>query len=63
MAAIIKNRFPIKEFNAQLRVNRRWDHSECLNLLESLTKLGFHDWSASGFGQREIWFYLETKQL
>jgi len=38
------------------------DHIEWMNLLDNLTKLGFHEWSTSGLGQREIEFYLETKR-
>jgi len=62
MPAIIKTRFPKKELSAWLRVYQTWDHIEWLNLLENLTKLGFHEWSTSGLGQREIGFYLETKR-
>ena len=62
MAAKNKKRFPKKELNAWLKVHRTWNHSEWLNLLEYLTKLGFHEWSTSGLGQREIGFYLETKR-
>ncbi|HBD28073.1 MAG TPA: hypothetical protein DC040_02715 [Deltaproteobacteria bacterium] len=58
----IKKRFPKKELNARLRVHQTWDHIEWLNLLENLTKLGFHEWSSSELGQREIGFYLETKR-
>jgi len=47
MPAKIKNRFPKKELNAWLRVYQTWDHIEWLNLLENLTKLGFHEWSTS----------------
>ena len=43
MPAKIKNRFPKKELNAWLSVYQRWDHIEWLNLLENLTKLGFHE--------------------
>ena len=52
MPANIKNRFPKKELNAWLRVYQTWDHIEWLNLLESLTKLGFYEWSSSELGQR-----------
>ena len=62
MPAKIKNRFPKKELNAWLRVYQTWDHIEWLNLLENLTKLGFHEWSSSELGQIEIGGYLETKQ-
>ena len=62
MPAKIKNRFPKKELNVWLRVYQTWDYIEWLNLLENLTKLGFHEWSTSGLGQREIGFYLETKR-
>ena len=62
MPAKIKNRFPKKELNAWLRLHQTWDHIEWLNLLENLTKLGFHEWSNSGLGQREIGVFLETKQ-
>ena len=62
MPAKIKNRFPKKELNAWLRVYQTWDYIECLNVLENLTKLRFHEWSTSGLGQREIGFYLETKR-
>ena len=62
MPAKIKNRFPKKELNAWLRVHQTWDHIEWLNLLENLTKLGFHEWSTSGLEQREIGFYLDTKR-
>jgi len=62
MATKIKKRFPKKELNSWLRVHRSWDYIEWLNLLENLTKLGFHEWSTSGLGQREIGFYLETKR-
>ena len=62
MPAKIKNRFPKKELSAWLRVNPTWDHIEWLNLLENLTKLGFHKWSSSELGQREIGFHLETKR-
>ena len=62
MPAKIKKRFPKKELNARLRVHQTWDYIEWLNLLENLMKLGFHEWSTSGLGQREIGFYLETKR-
>ena len=62
MPATIKKRFTKKELNAWLRVYHTWDQIEWLNLLENLTKLGFHEWSTSGLGQREIGFYLETKR-
>ena len=62
MPATIKKRFPKKELNAWLRVNHTWDQIEWLNLLENLTKLGFHEWSTSGLEQREIGFYLDTKR-
>ena len=62
MPAKIKKRFQKKELNAWLRVNQTWDPIEWLNLLENLTKLGFHEWSTSGLGQREIRFYMETKR-
>ena len=62
MPAKIKNRFPKKELSAWLRVYQTRDHIEWLNLLENLTKLGFHEWSSSELGQREIGFYLETKR-
>ena len=63
MPAKIKTRFPKKELNAWLRVHQTWwDYIEWMNRLENLTKLGFHEWSTSGLGQREIGFYLETKQ-
>jgi len=62
MPAKIKKRFPKKELNAWLRVHQTWDYIEWLNLLENLTELGFHEWSTSGLGQREIGFFLETKR-
>ena len=62
MPAKIINRFPKKELNAWLRVYQTWDQIEWLNMLVNLTKLGFHEWSSSGLGQREIGFYLETKR-
>ena len=62
MPAKIKNRFPKKELNAWLRVYQMWNHIELLNLLENLTKLGFHEWSSSELGQREIGVFLETKR-
>ena len=62
MPAKIKNRFPKKELNVWLRVYQTWDHIKWLNLLEYLTKLGFHEWSSSELGQREIGIYLETKR-
>ena len=51
MPTIIKKRFHKKELNAWLRVNQTWDPIEWLNLLENLTKLGFHEWSSSVLGQ------------
>ena len=51
MPAKIKNRFPKKELNTWLREYQTWDLIEWLNLLENLTKLGFHEWSTSGLGQ------------
>ena len=51
MPAKNKNRFPKKELTAWLRVQQTWDHIEWLNLLENLTKLGFHEWSSSGLEQ------------
>ena len=51
MSAKIKKRFPKKELNTWLRVKQTWDHIEWLNLLENLTKLGFHEWSKSELGQ------------
>ena len=62
MPAKIKNRFSKKELNAWLRVYQTWDHIEWLNLLENLTKLGFHELSSSWLGQIEIGVYLETKR-
>ena len=62
MPAKIKKRFHKKELNAWPRVYQTWDHIEWLNLLENLTKLGFHGLSSSELGQREIGFYLETKR-
>ena len=59
MPSKIKKRFPKKELNAWLRVQ---DYIEWLNLLENLTKLGFHEWSTSWLRQREIGVYLETKR-
>ena len=63
MSAKIKKRFPKKELNTWLRVKQTWDHIEWLNLLENLTKLGFHEWSSSESGQREIGFYLEINDI
>ena len=51
MAAKIKKRFHKKELNTWLRVYQTWDHIEWLNLLENLTKLGFHEWSITESGQ------------
>ena len=62
MPVKINKRFPKKELNARLRVYQTWDHIERLNLLEYLTKLGFHEWSSSQLGQKEIEIYLETKR-
>ena len=62
MPAKIKNRFPKKELNAWLRVYQTWDNIEWLNLLENLTKLGFHELNSSGLGQIEIGVYLQTKR-
>ena len=62
MPAKIKKRFPKKELNAWLRVHQKWDYIEWLNLLENFTKLGFHEWSSSELGQREIGVYLDTKR-
>ena len=62
MPAKIKNRFPKKELSVWHRVYQTWNHIEWLNLLENLTKLGFHEWSTSGLGQREIGVFLETKR-
>ena len=62
MSAKIKKRFPKKELNTWPRVHQMWEHIEWLNLLENLTKLGFHEWSTSGLGQRKIGYYLETKR-
>ncbi len=63
MPAKIKKRFPKKVLNAWLRVHQTtWDHIEWLNLLENLTKLGFHEWSSSELVQIEIGVYLETKR-
>ena len=52
MTAKIKKRFPKKELNVCLRVHQTWDHIKWLNLLENLTKLGFHEWSTSGLEQK-----------
>ena len=62
MPAKIKNFFTKKELNTWFRLNQTWSHIEWLNLLENLTKLGFHGLSSSELGQREIGFYLETKR-
>ncbi|MBT4184614.1 MAG: hypothetical protein HOE10_05125 [Deltaproteobacteria bacterium] len=62
LPAKIKILFPKKELNAWLKVHQTWDLIEWMNLLDNLTKLGFHEWSTSGLGQREIEFYLETKR-
>lgn len=62
MSTKIKKRFPKKELNAWLRLHKQWDHHDWLGLLENLTKQGFHDWSASVAGQKEIGFYLETRR-
>ena len=62
MAKIIKKRFPKKELNAWLRKHRSWDHSEWIDLLDNLSNQGFHEWRASGAGQKKIGFYLETKR-
>ena len=51
MPAKIKKRFQKKELNAWLRVNQTWDPIEWLNLLENLTKLGFHEWRITESGQ------------
>ena len=62
MPAKIKKHFHKKELNAWLRVPQSWDHIEWLNLLENLTKLGFHEYSSTELVQRDIGFYLETKR-
>ena len=54
MAKIIKKRFPKKELNAWLREHRSWDHSEWIDLLDNLSNQGFHEWCASGAGQKEL---------
>ena len=63
MPAKIKIRFPKKELNAWLRVHQTWDYIEWLNLLENLTKLGFHEWSTSRLAQREIRFFWKQNDI
>ena len=60
MAKIIKKRFPKKELNAWLREHLSWDPSEWIDQLDNLSNQGFHEWCASGTGQKGIGFYLET---
>ena len=62
MPTKIKKSSPKKELCAWIRLHQTWDYIEWLNLLENLTKLGFHEWGSSELGQREIGFYLETKK-
>ena len=60
MTEKINKRFPKKELNAWLRLHKQWNHHDWLSLLDKLTKRGFHQWSVSVAGQKEIGFYLET---
>ncbi|MBS1256813.1 MAG: hypothetical protein MAG581_02641 [Deltaproteobacteria bacterium] len=62
MTVKIKKQFPKKELNAWLRLNKQWDHHDWLDLLDNLTNQGFHNWSLSVAGQKEIGFYLETRR-
>ena len=56
----INKRFPKKELNAWLGLHKQWNYHDWLNLLDKLTKRGFHQWSVSVAGQKGIGFYLET---
>ena len=62
MATKIKKRFPKKEIHARLSEHRSWGHSEWIDLLDNFSNQGFHEWCASGAGQKGIGFYLETKR-
>ena len=62
MTEKINKRFPKKELNAWLRLHKQWNHHDWLSLLDKLTKRGFHQWSVSVAGQKEIGFYLETRR-
>ena len=60
MTENINKRFPKKELNAWLRLHKQLNHYDWLSLLDKLKKLGFHQWSVSVVGQKEIGVYLET---
>ena len=62
MTEKINKRFPKKELNAWIRLYKQWNHHDWLILLDKLTKRGFHKWSFSVAGQKEIGFYLETNR-
>ena len=60
MTKMIKNRFTKKELNAWVRKHWSWHRGEWIDLLDNLSNQGFHEWCASGTGQKGIGFYLET---
>ena len=62
MTEKLNKRFPKKELNTWLRLHKQWNHHDWLSLLDKLTKQGFHQWSVSVAGQKEIGFYLETNR-
>ena len=62
MTEKINKPLPKKELNAWLRLHKHLNHHDWLSLLEKLTKRGFHQWSVSVAGQKEIGFYLETNR-
>ncbi|SVB04780.1 uncharacterized protein METZ01_LOCUS157634 [marine metagenome] len=62
MTEKINKRFLKKELNAWLRLHKQWNHHDWSSLLDKLTKRGFHQWSVSVAGQKEIGFYLETNR-
>ena len=62
MTEKINKRFPKKELNVWLRLNKQWKRHDWLSLLDKLTKRGLHQWSVSVAGQKEIGFYPETNR-
>ena len=52
-----KKRFPKRELNTWLRKNLTWNHEQWLELIDSLTKEGFEDWTTEQEGLDAIGLY------
>lgn len=55
-------RFPKRELNTWLRKHSVWNHQDWLELLESLRKQGFEQWTDNEEGAEGIGLYLETNR-